>query len=774
MEKLILFACGALHIALYPDFPPRYLFPALFFVSGIFAFINCGKAVNKIAGATAAFLLGAFFGQMHLSYIISGQLPKSCDNSDHKIHFLIERIEPSLASELRPIARLKARVTEIESSSNGGCFPDPEWLIGKQIKLSWYGSPKLKLNQEWMSTVRLKRPRGTVNPGGFDYQAWLLAEGYAATGYVKNKLRHNLINQTPLSAFKRYRQGIQQYLLNSELQSSRFFLALAVGEKSLITSADWRVLQKTGTIHLMAISGLHVGFIAWFGYILGVFVGKIAVLNRQLQDGILMRFFPPLLSCLFAAFYAALASFSIPTQRALVAVVIVNYCLCLGIKINRLQALALVFAVVSLINPFAILNSGFWLSFLAVFCLFLCFSGRREQGGKLRKLIKMQFVLALGLAVPLWVLGQNISLVAPLANLVAVPVVTVVIVPFLLVASALSVAFDFGFILFLLDEIFLWLWEGLTQLADFEYANWSPSRHLSWMLICAIVISNLLILVPKGVIKPYLPASVLVALALSHEAGRDLLTLTVLDVGQGLSVVIQTPENTAVYDTGAHFSDRFNVGERIVSPFLRQNGIREFHLLVSHNDNDHSGGTEPLLRNFSVTKLTRGEVSDQPESAGEPCQQGQRWRQGVIEFSVLWPDATASYSGNNASCVILLQFGNKRILLMGDIEAEIEKKLLLQGVLPRDIELLIAPHHGSISSSTSALVKHLRPRHVVFSTGYNNSFGHPNVKVVERYRRVQSRLYNTATDGALQFRWLSLGSDAQITAERHQRSRVWY
>lgn len=554
----------------------------------------------------------------------------------------------------------------------------------------------------------------------------------------------------------------------------RFWRALLVGEKSEISQKDWDTLQATGTVHLLVISGLHIGLIATWGFMVGALAGRLLGCLHQGSNALVMQLLPSLLACTGAAFYAALAGFSIPTIRALTACLALMLCRVFGVSLSPFILLGIAVVVVGVNEPLAWQNAGFWLSFLAVALLFYLYTGRPKQV-PIRVFFSTQLMMAVGLTLPLWLVGLATSLVGPAGNLVAVPVVSFVLVPALMVVALIHPFLE-GVAVWLLqwmDQIFTWMWLWLEWLERLPSALWWPTYPLSTFDLLLVGAGVVLLLAPAGLPVRGIGALWLVMALASPSEPNYTLRVTVMDVGQGQAVILQTPGQTWLYDAGPAYSDSFDAGSRILAPHLRRLGIHRLNMIVSHADFDHAGGAEAILTTFKVEQLMVGEALRGAERTGEPCRQGQTWQVDSVTFSILWPPSDA-YSGNNSSCVLLVEFfsGEERVrlLLPGDADRSVERELLR--VLAEPVDWILAPHHGSNSSSSYRLLYRAQPQHVVFSAGYQNRYGHPHPKVLQRYGEMEATLYNTATDGALVFTWAESGMS--VTTTRQSEARLWH
>lgn len=619
------------------------------------------------------------------------------------------------------------------------------------------------LGERWQFKVRLKPPFGFVNPGGFDRSVWLLAMGVHATGYVRTSLLNRQLDiassSVQLTSMRAHiRTGIESVLGDTE--TLPFILGITVGARDRISDAQWALLRATGTSHLMAISGLHIGMIAMALWYLGLVPGWIAcVCGRSISSHGIAR----VMAAVGALAYAMLAGFSLPTVRAVCMVLMV---LILGRYhryLNRSGILGFALLWVVLTDPLAILTVGFWLSFAAVALLYLCLTSRWSTGaGTGQKLlqwlwrpVRAQWVLGLGLALPMCLFFGQVSLVAPVANLLAVPVFTFLILPAALSGAALSLvlpAVAAGCLQLASAglELLLALLRGLDQR---PFSIWETGAMPIGFLL-SVAAGSLMLLIPRP-LAAYRTGLALIALGitLNHGSQPAIVSVRVLDVGQGLAVLVQTPSHSLLYDAGPAWPGG-DAGLQVLIPALRRVGIRDIDIMmISHADNDHRGGAISVLNAFHV-----GQIVGPPElQAGEhsvvECQSGTRWQWDGVWFEILHPRTRAGWSDNNASCVLQISVDGRSLVLLGDIEATAEIVLLARNeLIPADV--VIAPHHGSTTSSTKTLVNYLSPAYVVFAAGYKNRWNFPATKILQRWENAGACNLTTSVTGALEFKFV--------------------
>lgn len=767
-----------------------------------------------------SFLLIGFvigFGRLH--NLVDAQMPPELEGEDLALELSVLGLPQASDSGMRFEAIVHSAGLLASSNGSDAQTKALSQLIGKKIRLSWRERHQLKPSERWRLIVRLKRPRGFANPKGFDYHAWLLQQGYAATGYVKSdaksKAENRLIGVLD-AGFSVHRHTIRARLFNVQseggvepsLKWRGVLQALLLGDKSGITPTQWEVFSATGTVHLMAISGLHIGLVAtlfywlarWPAVVISVYVGA-----RLRWD--MLRIVPVMASVCAATVYAMLAGFSIPTLRAWVLVVVLNVAMLLDRRTSVFNALIVAALIILWLDPMALLQPGFVLSFSAVIILVSTFGFRTMRLPWWQQLPLAQLVIFVGLSAALLILNLPVSLSGPVANLIAVPIMSFVTIPLTLLAGILSFTHNelALFLLSIADYSMQWVWAFISELSKLD--NWSGIAWLkSWQFsplsLIAFTGACMLLLMPRVASLQLLALSLMLGafFAQTYQV-KTAFVMTVLDVGQGLAVVTQSQDQVELYDTGARFSPSFDIGSRVVVPFMRSQGISVIdQLTISHSDNDHIGGLGGVLDAIATNTLRIGALNESSLEGWRGrtetldfCRAGQSWRTGLVEVSVLWPDLHAQSGNlvldevaskpllnkrNNYSCVLSMRIpgelgrADKYIVLLGDIEKRVESWLIKEQRLPQNIDILVAAHHGSSTSSSLSLVEYVDAKHVIFSAGFRNRYGHPTQLVMQRFSENGARLWNTATQGAIR---VELGNSGEIRlrAEREHAPKLW-
>ena len=661
--------------------------------------------------------------------------------------------------------------------------------VPQRIVLSWWGAggrdgfpaqlPEVHPGERWQFTVRLKRPHGLANPHGFDYEAWLLERGIRATGYVRPKGGHQRLEahvRSPAYAVERIREQlrnrIQATLENAP--AAGVIAALVMGDQRAIPPEQWQVFTRTGVNHLMSISGLHVTMLSGLAFALVNFGWRrsprltlaLPAVKAAAAAGLLV-----------ALAYALLAGFAVPAQRTVFMLAVVAAALWSGRATAPREVLALALLVVLLIDPWSVLAAGFWLSFGAVAIIMLVTVNRLQPAQWLEAWARVQWAVTLALVPVLLALFQQVSLISPVANALAIPLVSLVIVPLALAGAVLPIDGILQFSQWLMSGCVLAL-EWLSGLPD---AAWEQHAPPVWTVIVAML-GTVWLLLPRGFPARWIGATAFLPLLLivPEPPAEGELRLTVLDVGQGLSVVAQTRNHAMLFDTGPAFGPTADSGNRVIVPFLRASGIRRLDALVlSHDDIDHTGGAMSVVQAVPVAAMLSSLPDLDPMLLIGPeerhCAAGQSWQWDGVTFEMLYPDAATrgaeKLKDNERSCVLKITTASGSVLIPADIERRGEQSLLASSPEMLKADVLIAPHQGSRTSSSEAFVQAVAPHTVIFPVGYRNQFGHPHPEVVSRYGRIGSRQDRTDRHGAILLEFGHAG--IEVRRQRELRRRYW-
>lgn len=647
------------------------------------------------------------------------------------------------------------------------------------VKLSWRdASQTVKVGDKWQFVVRLKRIHGTQNPGAFDYEAWALQKGLRATGYVVASQDNKILSHSRFRSFvdqwrEHLQSRLQAYLPTTK--TSPWLMALLLGERTGITHDDWQVLRNTGTNHLMAIAGLHIGIIAGIAHMLTSWLWRrsarlVFLLPAQLAGACA--------ALMMAILYSMLAGFSIPTQRACIMLTIFIFALLLRRKINPWHAWSLALLIVLLMNPLSVLTESFWLSFGTIALIIYGMSGRLSSSGWWWKWGRVQWVIGLGLIPLTLFFFQECSLISFAANSIAIPWLAFFILPF----CFLSVIFLFiyppatSIFLMLADKSLAGLWLVLTWFSQLHFSIWQQFIPSYFHLTLAIL-ASIFLLSPAGFPGRWIGILWFLPLIFytPNKPAHGEFWLTLLDVGQGLSVIVQTQNHTLVYDAGPKFLPNFDMGESVVIPYLHTIGTKKIDMLVvSHGDNDHIGGTQILQKTLPISSIKTSVPEKIPSTTTDYCLAGYAWEWDNVTFSFIYPSQQQLHLGNDSSCVLLIDNGQQRALLPGDIEKFAENELLRQSPQQLQASVFIAAHHGSKTSGLKNFISAIHPQYVLYATGYRNRYHFPHPSVMATYDAMHVKQLNTAETGAIQFKF---GQEKNILPPilyRQISKRYWY
>lgn len=727
----------------FAQLPPWWLAPLLI----LCAF--CGWRVSLVGRYCALLLLGFCWALLFHHQALAQRLASSYDGETLVVEGRIASLPEQTATGWR------FRLEGVRAIDTADALPD--------LRMHWWAGQPLAAGELWRFEVRLRRPRGMSNPGTFDYEAWLYASGTGGLGSVRGGERLSAPSTAPWRDHLRSRFA---QALEPVPQGQRL-LALLLGDKGSLAKADWEVLQATGTSHLMVISGLHVGILA-----LTVFW-----LTRQLLSwGHFNWPWPQLwlsvpLALMAAGVYAWLAGFAVPVQRALLMCALVSLTQLSQRRPSAVLIWLAALVTVVMLNPAAPLRAGFWLSFVAVGLLIFGLGGRLAQRGIWARWGRAQWLVYLGLWPWLLLWGMPSSASAFIVNLVAIPCISLLVLPAALLGALLEVAFHWPLLLQWSAIALGWLFSVLQWISGY-----SPLLHFAnpgWLAWVTTLLGVLLLLSPL-VRLLWLPALVCflpLLCPLFERPPRGEVWVTVLDVGQGLAVHVQTAQHDLLYDAGARLSSGFDLGEAVVAPALQASGVKRLDmLLLSHADNDHAGGALAVARRIPVDRVVSGEPERLPDQLNAELCAAQHWQWDGIDFT-LTPLGADGSQANDRSCVLQLAAGSNGALLPGDIGQSVEYSLL-EKLAPAS--LLLAPHHGSISSSSYAFIRRVAPQWVVFSAGANNRYGHPHAKVVARYRELSVEPVYTAASGAIRFTLKANAEPGLSWRWRQQERRFWH
>jgi competence protein ComEC len=718
---IVAFIAGLLALRFLPELPGQEVLIACLIVSVGLIFLPRLYVVG-------AFLMGFGWACLSAQWALDDRLADALDGR-------VVWLEGTVVG-LPELREGSTRFLLKDAQSRHGALPS-------RIRVTWSNAPALRSGERWRLAVELQKPGGLHNFRGMDGEAWMLAHRIGASGAVKAGQR--LSRQASVDA---WRDALRQRLLQLDaFQRNGGLAALVLGDGSGISAQDWQLLQTTGTTHLMVISGQHITLLSGFVFAL------VAGLARLRYWPARLPWFP--IACmsalLSAAGYGFLAGFDVPVRRACAMIALVTFWRLRFRHLGAWVPVGVALAVVLAAEPLASLTPGFWLSFMAVGLLIWIFAGRLGQWNSWRSWGRAQWMMAIGLAPVLLALDLPVSLSGPVANLIAVPWVDFLVVPAALLGAVFLLTIP------PLGKLLLWC-SGATLDGLFTFLQYLSVLAPAWQgplvpawAVALGMLGVLLWLAPDGLpVRPLAPF-LLVPLFWPpvNQPASGLANVVVLDVGQGLSVLIQTKSHSILYDAGP-LGRGYDAGERVVVPNLRAMGIRHLDtMLISHGDADHAGGAAAVFGGIKVDQVITGEVKRLPGSLHPiSCEDNQRWVWEGVMFTVWQPSPLMK--GNAASCVLMVEAAGERLFLTGDIDEKAERRLIESG---RDIhaQWLLAPHHGSRTASSESFLKVVRPEYALISRGIHNNFGHPHAQVISRYERHGVQIYDTALSGAISF-----------------------
>ncbi len=791
MRWLILaFTLGAAWLQTRPELPPLAWSAALPLAglllgwAGAMRFPGGSSAAPRIALPVArqlavwllAFLLGFFYAAWRADLRLSDHLPALWEGRDLALVGRVAGLPETTPNGLRFVLAVDRVVT-------------PGAVVPGRVQIGWFirpgDQPPELAGGDCVSLVtRLYRPHANLNPGGFDYQAWLLERNIRATGSLAGRpVAAAGCGGAAASRLDGLRERIRAHLA-AGLGAAPYagvVIALAVGDQDAIPASQWTLFRKTGTSHLFSVSGLHITL---FSALVFALVGGLWRLFPRLNLRLPARRAGIAPGLLAAAAYTALAGFGIPAQRTLFMLAGAA-----GVAwLDRIPApsrlLAAALATVVLIDPWAALAPGFWLSFAAVAALLYAGMGGATRPAW-RNWLHAQGTVTLALAPLLLALFHEISLVSPLANAVAIPLVSLVAVPLALLSSALPWAWLANAAHAVIAAVMIFL-EALAALPRPVFNMAAPGLPA---LLFALL-GTALLLLPRGFPARWLGAVLFLPLffpRLPAPQPGDA-WLTVMDVGQGEAVLVRTAGHSLLVDAGPRFASGEDAGARVVAPALWRRGIQGLDgLVVTHDDIDHSGGAAALLASHRPGWLLTSLAGMAPEGLSETgkgllaavpgalaCESGQSWQWDGVRFRVLHPPAHhyahPGYADNDRSCVIRVDAARGGALLAADIE-RLSEMNLGERHMPLGAEVLVAPHHGSNSSSTPEFLAAVHPRLVVLPVGHRNRYGHPHPEVVARYHALGAEIARTDRSGAVEVKLERTG--LSVTRAAKTEKRYW-
>lgn len=754
---------GVLAVHALPVLPPRW-------VDGVLTSLALAMFLHPRLRLVGCVLLGFAWCALRADVALDARLPRALEGRD----FTVIGVVDALPLRRADATRFSLRIEQAEL--DGAAIP-----LRGPVRLSWYNDVPGELDacSRWQLRVRLKRPRGLLNRGGFDSERSALERGVVAVGYVRDAESNRYVGARPWCV-DRLREGIARGIAErvAEPHDAALLAAFAVGDTRGLDQHDWEIARANGIPHLIAISGFHVGVAAGFGALL---IHALWWLwpRLGLRPAFPVAQAPAALAT--AVLYGILAGGSLPTVRTVLMIAVVTLTRFGRRGSSGPHALALALLAILVVDPLATLAAGFWLSFVGVAFLMLCLArGHRGLIGFLRELSVGQLVMTVSLLpLTVWFFGEA-SLVGALSNLIAVPLVSFVIVPLCLVGilGLLSVPMLATPVLIVAGWITHAQWWLLERMASWPGAHWYLPEVAPWALVLA-TLGALWLFLPRGV--PARALGVLLFLPLlwpqRPPPPPGAFEATVIDVGQGLSVFVRTHGHALLFDAGARYPSDFDLGEAAVLPTLHALGLGQLDvLMISHGDNDHAGGAAAVARAYPDAARFGGEPSRVRLPMAQ-CRSEQAWEWDAVRFRVLNPSASmlgedASTRGNDLSCVLLIEGEAGRLLLTGDISNRVEPEVASAVGAGPPLVLVVA-HHGSRTSSSAPFIDAVQPHLALVSAGWRSRFGHPHPLVVQRYADAGVPLWNTAEGGALSIAFPPDAVPVLVSRERERQRRYW-
>ncbi len=782
---LCAFALGVGLAQLAPELPPRWVSVSLVCLAvsaAIYLLLRQASCAFWLI-LCIAFALGLSYSLLRADLRMSQALPSVWEGRDVELVGVIDELPQADAQGVR----FAFAVEQVLS---------PKATVPPRIALGWYKAtikelqgeplPAIHAGERWQLTARLKRPHGYSNPNGFDVEAWMLENEIRATGSVRGDEPNRRLAANagrPIDYLNQLRDRLRERMQQA-LKDQRYagvLIALALGDQRAIAESDWALFNATAVSHLLSISGAHVTlFATWIA--LAVF----ALWRRspRLVSRMPAQLAAAIVAAIVAIAYAALSGFAVPAQRTCYMLVTAALALMLRRSLSPWLILSWALVVVLVIDPWAVLAVGFWFSFMAVAMLMYVTVGRVGERPWWHTLLLTQAAVTVGLAPLSIALFQQVSLVGPIANAVAIPLITMLVVP--LTLMWLIVPLDA--LLTVAHQLIVWLSLGLQWLMTLPTPLWS--QHMPpWWAVGLALLGSLILLAPRGWPHRWLGlvwCVPLFAITPARPAEGEF-ELTVLDIGQGTAAVVQTARHTLVYDTGPRWTDASDAGSRLIAPYLRAAGVAHIHgLVVSHLDIDHSGGAKSLLKSVPVdwmltSVFAEAEIVKTANERGVKalgCAAGQSWTWDGVRFDVLHPDVgnytEAKLKTNDRSCVVKVSTPRFSALLTADVEAMSEAAIIERyAATPSGLksDVLLMPHHGSMTSSTPEFINAVAPKIALINAGYRNRFGHPREGVLARYTERNIPVMRTDWHGAITLN--SVDGINTIEKARETRQRYW-
>ena len=731
------------------------------------------KVIKLLYLFSVVFIISALHGH----YLLSGLFDDSRFSRECRVQGVVVGIVQHPNSPAANVTRFRlktsdAKCAEIELSLNVLSLS----LYSKYLNADKFARRNqkqyvLRAGDKLTLSVKLKTPRSHFSEAVFDFKLWALNNGISATGYVREIISIEKDYAWLPSIRDRLTQHIDQLSITNQSKAS--LNALVLGNKQLLTDQQWQWLRATGTVHLLVVSGLHIAVIVAIGWWVGVLIRALLQMCNNLWR---LALLPEVCALSLSFCYMLMAGAGLSTQRAWLMAFIMLLGNSFSYSLTLWQRWWLALIVIISWQPLSVLSPGLWLSFLAVASL-ICLQGLRDKNSKWALLLYSQLGVWFALTPLLLMFFQQVSLISPVVNLVAISYVSLLIILLVpaLTLSVLSVPEPLQWLTLFID----YFWQVLEFIADYTKGAVIQLFPLEQAVITMLAIACFCLLIPipaklKGVV-------IITWLLIAYpkypqtQPKANHFKLTLIDVGQGLAVLVQTQHHNLLFDTGAAFSSGFNYFDRNIKPLLDKRQLVSLdRLVISHTDNDHSGGLYYAQQQLEIKQLD-SEKTTLFDVAFARCKSDERWQWEGIDFHYRQPAldtlSKKRVKPNNRSCVLQVSNSSCKVLIMGDAQRAVEMKLRPSDVTSNH-NVLIAGHHGSNTSTSQYLLDNQQFESALISNGYANRYGHPHPKVLARLKQQGIKIYRTDLQGSIEVTSNTQG--CEISSYRLKNKRFWW
>ncbi|MGB8810384.1 MAG: DNA internalization-related competence protein ComEC/Rec2 [Acinetobacter calcoaceticus] len=751
------------------------------------------KGVYYLICGLNLFIIGHQYAQHALNERLQlrEMQPESLD-----IVVYIDRISEEKDNKTQQLAQVLGRSSHVVN-----------WLLylKNENEKALIEGPKLKLGHYYRVSGKTRPAHSYAVSGAFDQEQWFIQRNIMS-GFSVQHIE-------PLSSDEIYRLGYQNHLqqqqkfftrqqLNIEklrlkfrlmlkkspLQNKGLLLALLTGDESLLNEDTKNQFKQLGISHLLAISGPHVLIFAiLLSWGLHQLVRRYYPQIYLWQPKQILAMIP---LCFGVLIYTAFVGFEIPALRTLLSVFLFAFLLFVKLPVKPFSLLVYSASLLLLFDPFSVLSAGFWLSYGSCFILLRIYQTIVQTPNLVsasllsriillsKTLIESQSKIFIALCPLMLIFFQQISWVAPLTNIIAVPLLGGIIVPLNIFAACVWLIFNsLGNALFQINDILLSM--VLTYFSFLEKLS-LPLQGFSLTPLALVCLSCVIIILflPRGVLPKSWGLICCLPLIIPNKSSQQI-QLNIIDVGQGQAIFLQHPEQTWLIDTGGSYDEKaFSIGQNVMIPYLRQKGIKQLdHVVLSHLDQDHSGAFPFIAQAFPIKQVISNELW--AEKVKEPftyCHQGQKWQYPQLDIEILWPQENdlnlVSSNQNQYSCVVYIHLkqikGYQNYLIMGDAGWEAEYQLIKE-YPDLKVDVLVLGHHGSKHSSAYDFLATLNPKLVVASAGFNNRYGHPSKEVIARIQALNIPFKSTIEQGTLSF----VSQNHQMALYTRRFERTW-